>query len=232
MYAKKTSISHKSQTRKTRECEFRLHSTQRIWKQRMTQCCPKGIQLSSLIFFLDVPKSRSVRRQPEFRRISPTFSIRSLPHLPLPHISLRHRCLISQTTVTLQNPSTPNWRSRQRAASTSTESNRTGGQAFYAPSPLAQSRWPPSRVPRVALAVYREWVRNRQRILIYNTSARGYCRLVKQHLDPAGKRAEGFSFWTALSGRGVRMGENWRHSSVEDGGSAVLPKNLHAVSMW
>jgi len=38
------------------------------------------------------------------------------------------------------------------------------------------------------------------------TRARGYCRLVKQHLDPAGKRAEGFSFWTALSGRGVPYG--------------------------
>lgn len=154
------------------KCEICFHSATMNLKTMHDIVMPKRNPIiATLIFFPSPIGQTSAKISAESLLLFQSVLFLS-PHLCLPHISLRHRCLISQTTVTLQNPSTPNWRSRQRATSTSTESNRTGGQAFYAPPPLAQSRWPPSRVPRVALAVYREWVRNRQRILIYNTSER------------------------------------------------------------
>lgn len=115
------------------------------------------------------------------------------------------------------NPSTPNWRSCQRAASTSTESNRTGNKRFTRPAspppllgirPLEFRGW-------LWLSTANECATGSAFWSI--TRARGYCRLVKQHLDRPESVLRAFHFGPRYpEERGAVWVEAERHSSVDE----------------
>lgn len=144
------------------------------------------------------------------------------PSAPVP-VPLRH--LVSQTPVTLQTRRPPidvrvnERRPRQQRVT------EPGGQAFCVPL-LSPVPLLPSFSPRYDHPLeFRGWLWLSTAnecatgsAFWSTTRARGYCRLVKQHLDSAGKRVEGFSFWAALPGRGGvgAVQEGWRCSSVDD----------------
>lgn len=107
---------------------FGLCDVQR--KQWTTQRCPKGIQLSPLIF-----SRRKSDRPNAGQYFIESLSFQStLPSPPPSHISPLPHFANNRHAAKPVDP--PNWRSRQRAASTSTESNRTGGTSVLRPATL------------------------------------------------------------------------------------------------